>query len=77
MIPSKQHQVEEGAGGEAGSQQTPEHAVCNREQPPMDGDGDKLEGANAYGEIGVKLDWWYGMGRAIRPTHKTHGASSP
>ena len=76
MIPSKQQQVEEGAG-EVGSQQTPEHAVCTREQPPIDEDGDKLRGATADGEIEVKLDWWHGMDRAIRPTHKAHGASGP
>ena len=67
MILSKQQEEEEDAGGGAGSQKTPEHAVCTREQPPIDGDGDKLGDATADGEI-------Y---RTIRPTHKAHGASGP
>ena len=75
-IPSKQ-QVEEGARGGAGSQQMPEHVVCTRKLPPKDGDGDNLGGATLDGEIEVKLDWWHGMDRAIRPTHKSHGASGP
>ena len=77
VVPSKQQQVEEGAGGGAGSQQAPEHAVSTREQPPIDGDGDKLGSTTADGEIEVKLDWWHGMDRTIRPTHKAHGASGP